>query len=97
MSANNVFLDATIPKPQEVYRCPPIEWGKYRVLGAPLDAMHERRQRNQPTGGPGVPHSMQTGGIIGMAPTEYGEDSGLMRRPLRLFDGLGQRGSVVGR
>ncbi|KAL7272265.1 hypothetical protein RUND412_004932 [Rhizina undulata] len=68
---------ANVPKPQEVYRCPPIEWEKYRILSAPLDRMHEEQRRrpspSRPQGASpapsistsGVPQQMQTGGIIG--------------------------------
>jgi hypothetical protein len=96
----NLFVGRELPKPQEIYRCPPIEWSQYKILGAPLDAMHEKQRRraspSQPAAAAGVPPSMQTGGIIGMPP-EYVEDSGIMQGRMRLFDGIGQRGGVVGR
>ncbi|KAI5857663.1 hypothetical protein BZA05DRAFT_423682 [Tricharina praecox] len=105
----NFFTGRELPKPQEIYRCPPIEWSQYRILGAPLDALHDKQRRRASPSRPsnaagqgaaaaaGVPPSMQTGGIIGMPPTEYGEDTGLMQGRMRMFDGIGQRGSVVGR
>ena len=37
-----------IPRPQEVVRCPPINWAKYHVVGDSLDKMHEE-QRRRPT------------------------------------------------
>jgi len=102
-----IFTGRELPKPQEIYRCPPIEWSQYRILGTPLDALHEKQRRRASPSRPsnaagqgaaaGVPPSMQTGGIIGMPPAEYGEDAGLMQGRLRMFDGIGQRGSVVGR
>ncbi|KAA8909004.1 hypothetical protein FN846DRAFT_757323, partial [Sphaerosporella brunnea] len=101
----NIFSGRELPKPQEIYRCPPIEWSQYRILGAPLDAMHEKQRRRASPSRPqqsgsvaatGVPPSMQTGGIIGMPP-EYAEDSGVMRGGMRLFDRMVQRGGVVGR
>jgi hypothetical protein len=97
----NLFVGRELPKPQEIYRCPPIEWSQYKILGAPLDAMHEKQRRRASPSQPaaaaaGVPPSMQTGGIIGMPP-EYVEDSGIMQGRMRLFDGIGQRGGVVGR
>lgn len=42
----------TIPSHQKVVRCPPINWSKYQIVGAPLDRMHEE-QRRRPT--PGEP------------------------------------------
>ncbi|KAL9597847.1 MAG: hypothetical protein Q9219_004868 [cf. Caloplaca sp. 3 TL-2023] len=34
-----------IPGPQNIVRCPPINWGKYHVLGEPLDRLHEEQRR----------------------------------------------------
>ena len=34
-----------IPSPQEVVRCPPIEWAQYHVVGDVLDRMHAERQK----------------------------------------------------
>jgi hypothetical protein len=108
----NIFEGREIPKPQEIYRCPPIEWSQYKILGTPLDKLHEHQKRNihvSPSragivGGAssspaGVPSSMQTGGIIGMPAAEYVDDHArIMRGRMRLFDGIGQRGGgVVGR
>jgi hypothetical protein len=42
----------TIPQPQNVVRCPPINWAKYHVVGAPLDRMHEEQRRNPTPGDP---------------------------------------------
>ncbi|TGZ80082.1 hypothetical protein EX30DRAFT_68785 [Ascodesmis nigricans] len=88
---NNIFTDREIPKAQEVYRCPPIEWSKYQILGAPLDSMHNEQRKRPSPSRPAVPHSMQTGGIIGFPTGDYadGLDSGLMQGHLRLFDGIG--------
>jgi hypothetical protein len=38
------------PRAQNIYRMPPINWGKYRVVGAALDRLHED-QRARPAGG----------------------------------------------
>lgn len=40
----------TIPKPQNVVRMPPINWAKYKIVGEPLDKMHEE-QRSRPLSG----------------------------------------------
>lgn len=34
-----------LPNPQNIARCPPIEWSKYHVLGEPLDDMHEMQKK----------------------------------------------------
>ncbi|RPB17481.1 hypothetical protein P167DRAFT_479038 [Morchella conica CCBAS932] len=85
-----------LPKPQEIYRCPTIEWQKYHVLGAPLEKLVEEQQRRPMV----VPQQMQTGGILGVG-AEFGEkisgDGGVMKGRMRLFDGVSQRGGVVGR
>lgn len=33
-----------IPQPQDVVRCPPINWAKYNVIGEPLNRMHKEQQ-----------------------------------------------------
>lgn len=43
----------TIPSPQNIVRCPPINWAKYHVVGEALDKLHEE-QRARPT--LGEPH-----------------------------------------
>lgn len=39
-----------IPAPQNIVRCPPVNWAKYHVLGNVLDQLHEQ-QRRQPASG----------------------------------------------
>lgn len=39
-----------IPSRQNVVRCPPVNWAKYEIIGAPLDRLHEA-QRLRPTAG----------------------------------------------
>ncbi|KAL8926858.1 MAG: hypothetical protein Q9208_002667 [Pyrenodesmia sp. 3 TL-2023] len=39
------------PGPQDVVRCPPINWAKYHVAGRPLDNLHEE-QRRRPSNNP---------------------------------------------
>ncbi|KAK5070625.1 hypothetical protein LTS08_004378 [Lithohypha guttulata] len=34
-----------LPNPQNVARCPPIEWSKYHILGKPLDDLHEAQKK----------------------------------------------------
>lgn len=42
----------TIPGPQNIVRCPPINWSKYHIIGEPLDRMHEEQRRRPDLGGP---------------------------------------------
>ncbi len=39
-----------IPTAQDVFRCPPVNWSKYHIVGEPLDRMHEE-QRLRPAPG----------------------------------------------
>lgn len=41
---------AAAPKPQNVFRMPPINWAKYQVVGPSLDKLHEE-QRARPVQG----------------------------------------------
>lgn len=43
-----------IPGPQNIVRCPPINWANYHIVGDPLNKLHDE-QRRRPT--PGQPHS----------------------------------------
>lgn len=105
---HNPFYNKEIPKPQELYRCPPIEWSQYGILGAPLDHIHERQVRrpspSRPAAASGVPQSMQTGGIIGMRPAggmEFKDslsgDALSIQGSLSIFETMAPRGSVIGR
>jgi hypothetical protein len=38
---------AATPKPQNIFRMPPINWAKYQVVGPSLDKLHEE-QRDRP-------------------------------------------------
>jgi hypothetical protein len=42
-----------IPIPQNVVRMPPINWGKYQVVGESLDRMHEEQLQRPSPGEPG--------------------------------------------
>ncbi|KAF2204174.1 hypothetical protein GQ43DRAFT_350813, partial [Delitschia confertaspora ATCC 74209] len=35
----------SIPQPQNVIRCPPINWAKYHVVGSPLDKLHDQQKK----------------------------------------------------
>ncbi|UKZ46595.1 hypothetical protein TrVGV298_000800 [Trichoderma virens] len=49
-----------IPKPQDVVRCPPINWSQYAVVGESLDKLHAE-QVSRPT--QGTPATIGTGGM----------------------------------
>lgn len=49
----------TLPKPQNVVRCPPINWAQYGVVGESLDKLHAEQQRAPAQG---VPASLTPGG-----------------------------------
>jgi hypothetical protein len=34
-----------IPEPQNIIRCPPVNWAKYHVVGESLDKLHEEQRR----------------------------------------------------
>jgi hypothetical protein len=34
-----------IPQPQNIVRCPPVNWAKYHIVGEPLDKMHEEQRK----------------------------------------------------
>lgn len=38
------------PAPQNVVRCPPINWAKYHIVGEPLEKLHDQ-QRMRPSPG----------------------------------------------
>lgn len=40
------------PRPQNVVRCPPINWAKYHVVGGSLDKLHEEQRRRPEPGSP---------------------------------------------
>ncbi|KAI9776575.1 MAG: hypothetical protein M1839_009479 [Geoglossum umbratile] len=54
-----------IPTPQNVVRCPPINWAKYHIVGESLDKLHEE-QRRRPT--QGEPQRDNTGRGVSRAP-----------------------------
>lgn len=43
-----------LPGPQNVVRCPPINWSKYAVVGESLDKIHAEQLTRPPTGTPAM-------------------------------------------
>lgn len=43
-----------IPGPQNVIRCPPINWAKYHIVGDPLDKLHDEQRRRPTVGQPHI-------------------------------------------
>lgn len=44
----------SIPKPQNIVRCPPINWSQYAVVGESLDKLHNEQVRFPAQGTPAV-------------------------------------------
>ena len=44
----------TLPKPQNVVRCPPVNWAQYAVVGESLDRLHAEQLRAPTLGQPAV-------------------------------------------
>ncbi|KAH7326559.1 hypothetical protein B0I35DRAFT_423030 [Stachybotrys elegans] len=55
-SANNQW--PSLPKPQDVVRCPPINWSQYAIVGDSLDKLHAEQVANPSQGTPATigPH-----------------------------------------
>jgi hypothetical protein len=49
---------APLPQPQNIIRCPPVNWAKYHVVGEPLDKMHEEQKK-----WPGASEPPRTNGV----------------------------------
>ena len=53
-SMQSVTKFGDLPGPQNVVRCPPINWAKYHIAGDALDKLHEEQKRRPD---PGHPHT----------------------------------------
>ncbi|EOD47642.1 hypothetical protein UCRNP2_5604 [Neofusicoccum parvum UCRNP2] len=42
-----------VPEPQNIFRCPPINWAKYHVVGESLDKLHAEQQKRPSSGAHG--------------------------------------------
>lgn len=51
---------ASLPKPQNVVRCPPINWSQYAVVGESLDKLHNEQLSRPSQGSPAVIGSQGT-------------------------------------
>ncbi|KAL7799160.1 hypothetical protein V8C37DRAFT_366790 [Trichoderma ceciliae] len=58
--ATRAWVAQPIPKPQDVVRCPPINWSQYAVVGESLDKLHAE-QVTRPT--QGTPATVGAGGM----------------------------------
>lgn len=45
---------SSLPKPQDVVRCPPINWAQYAVVGESLDKLHAEQVHRPSQGSPAV-------------------------------------------
>ncbi|EAQ90887.1 hypothetical protein CHGG_02822 [Chaetomium globosum CBS 148.51] len=79
----------TLPKPQTVVRCPPINWAQYGVVGESLDKLHAE-QVAAPT--PGAPMALGQGGAYafkaGAAAAGGGGGGGGGGEPARRLNGV---------
>lgn len=41
-----------MPTPQNIFRCPPVNWAKYHIAGEPLDKLHEEQRQRPSLGEP---------------------------------------------
>ncbi|OCK85133.1 hypothetical protein K432DRAFT_377973 [Lepidopterella palustris CBS 459.81] len=41
-----------IPTPQNIFRCPPVNWAKYHIVGESLDKLHEEQKQRPSLGEP---------------------------------------------
>jgi hypothetical protein len=51
-SEKSDYAFGKFPNPQNVVRCPPINWAKYHVVGDSLDKLHEEQRQRPATGSP---------------------------------------------
>jgi hypothetical protein len=74
----------TLPKPQSIVRCPPINWAQYGIVGESLDKLHAE-QVAAPT--PGAPMALGPGGTYEFkagAADQGGSAAGGGEQPRRL-------------
>ena len=50
-----------LPEPQNVFRCPPVNWAKYHVVGESLDKLHEEQMKRPSEGEPQVEAALSQG------------------------------------
>ncbi|KAF2084008.1 hypothetical protein K490DRAFT_4229, partial [Saccharata proteae CBS 121410] len=46
-----------VPEPQNIFRCPPVNWAKYHVVGDSLDKLHAEQQHRPSLSEPGRGHA----------------------------------------
>jgi hypothetical protein len=77
----------TLPKPQNIVRCPPINWAQYGVVGESLEKLHAEQLAAPTPGaptvlGPGGTYDPSTGGSGGR--DQAGGAAGSEQQPRRL-------------
>lgn len=65
-----------LPEPQNIFRCPPINWTKYHISGEPLDRMHEEHRARPMLGEPEVNGSGRPAPYVLAAPYSPFRDVG---------------------
>jgi len=87
------FNHAPPPKPQNVYRMPPVNWAKYHVAGSSLDKLHEDQRARPSPGQPTFPGAadMRSEPYIMAAPYEPVTDAarlGASEHPMQTRRGI---------
>jgi hypothetical protein len=70
-AANAPHAWAQLPGPQDITRCPPVNWSQYAVVGESLDKLHAE-QLAAPT--PGVPAIIGPGGALDLKTDSRGPE-----------------------
>lgn len=77
-----------LPAPQDVVRCPPINWAQYAIPGEPLDRLHSEQMR-QPT--LGTPARLAADGTYEFTGTPNPDDGKKVEGVSAPFDPLRER------
>jgi hypothetical protein len=88
----------SIPGPQNIVRCPPINWSKYHIVGESLDKLHEEQKTRPISGEPSTDRGDSKPPAPSREPPSRAEEA-LIAAPLRPLagrDDVGKRGKNEG-
>ncbi|KAL9083737.1 MAG: hypothetical protein Q9165_008403 [Trypethelium subeluteriae] len=88
-----------LPEMQNIFRCPPVNWAKYHVVGESLDKLHEEQMKRpsegEPTFDPGA--GQGSGGIVRGQVDHLGRaPESVVAKPYSMFDDGNLKGSGKG-
>ncbi|KAL9067567.1 MAG: hypothetical protein Q9157_006771, partial [Trypethelium eluteriae] len=88
-----------LPGMQNIFRCPPVNWAKYHVVGESLDKLHEEQMKRpnegEPTFDPGV--AQGSGSIVKGQVDHLGRaPESVVAKPYSMFDDGNLKGSGKG-